>query len=504
MLGTTTYSHTDLPYETSNRYANLSEDEQFAIIDRAINGDLKGSIPITEEDMELYNRRKSQESYANEYRKATEFSYVPRHKQAQVKAERAKAMGLTNPSPIPIQQPQQQYQGYQNGNPVLNGYQTFNSPIIPPSPINSYNYPNTYYNTGYQNSYNGGLYNTGYRNSYYQPYQPYQPIMLNDPVLSFAINSMTQDMNMGPSYYYQYPYMQQQRSQQFTINCNQKPSQFVVDYANSIQSNNVQPQPEYKYPEGFDSEEPVVISMAPWLRQRVMSRMNNRYTMTEEYRKYISQQNQEQRDNYTSIIKAALGEETYENIVTKQKEMSDKLAMESYKRRRAYEGHFDDPDMTPAQRELKADELRNMQIVYNNFRYNPYNICYKLSDGWKIIQARINSDKTVQKIKSFFNPNSNIFEFLNEEYPRFERQKKLEQFCHDARMDSLSYDADKYRNALMRSGISSTPYLGFRQTYDPITNSNVTVASAPQSISDRYNARRDSYIREAEKRGGVV
>ncbi len=497
MLGSV-YNAGDLPFDIPDikSSSELSEDEQFSIIDRAINGDLKGIIPVTQEDIDLYNRKKYEGSYANEYRRATEFSYVPKHKQEQVKRERAQAMGM--PPPIP-----QQPVGYPNaspmGNPVLSGYQSFANPYP------QYQYPNTFYNA--YNQYAG----YGYYGGYYGGYNPYQGQPDRDfgnPVLNYAFSRINQFSSM-PNYntYGYYNYYNQPKPQTFEVRPNQPVSSVITQYASNMPAWAVQDSPiqqNWTYPEGFES--PIVISMPPEIKQRVLATgyyNQPPYARTEQYRNFVNQERAEQAKVIETINRTVYGDEEYERRVNEQKIKEQEAAAAEYQRRHMYDATLG-IKMTPEQQKLKADEAANMNRVMANFRYNPYNISFSLVDGWNRILSRINNNKAVQKVKSFFKPDRTAIEFLTEDYPKYKSNKDFEDFCREARIGFMEYDADKYRSALVRSGISATPYLGFRPTYDPITQTQVNMASAPQSIAERYNERRNSYIREAEKRGGVV
>lgn len=491
MLGSV-YGPGDLPFDLPDvkSSSELSEDEQFAVIDRAINGDLKGILPVTQEDIDLYNRKKYGGSYANEYRRATEFSYVPKHKQEQVKQERGQAMGM--PPPIP-QQPM--------GNPVLSGYQSFGNPYP------QYQYPNTFYND--YNQYAGyGYYGGGYYG--YNPYQ-YQGQPDRDfgnPVVNYAFSRINQFSSI-PTYngYGYYGYYNQPKAQTFEVNPNQSVSPVIVQYASNMPTwaiPDTQIKQEWVYPEGFES--PVTISMSPEIKQRVWTTgyySQPPYARTEQYRNFVAQKREEQGKLIETIQRKVYGDEGYERRVNEQKAREQEAAAAEYRRRHMYDATLG-IRMTPEQQKLKADETANIQRVMSNFRCNPYNISFSLADGWNRILNRINNNKAVQKVMSFFKPDRTTVEFLMEDYPKYKANKEFEQFCRDARIGFMEYDADKYRSVLVRSGISASPYLGFRPTYDPVTQTQVGVASAPQSIAERYNERRNSYIREAEKRGGVI
>ena len=480
------------------RQNELSEEEQAEIIQRALYGDLKGLIPVTQEDIDLYNRvkYKGTETYANEYRKATEFSYVPRHKQEQVKKERAEKMGL-------IQPPQ--------GNPVLSGYQSFSSPYQPIYQYQyqpQYQYPNTYYSYMGYDRYSSPYSYYGYG---YNPYYQNQPdVDFGDPVTNYAFSRINQLSSPYQSYYSGYQYYNAPRNTQFTVNSNMQPSDMLYQYIQStpdtmmVQESNIRK--EYVYPPGFD-DEPVVITIKPEMK-RIVDQYNYYnpppYARTEQFKRYVAQQQQERKSFMETLNRMFFGDEEYQKMVDEQTRRNNEIAANNYKRRHMYDSKLAGTLNSP-QEKFKIEIEENMRRVINFFNCNPYYIqSFKLHEKWEDINNRILNSKPMQAIRKFFKPTSTFVEFMNEEYPKYKANKDYEDFCRKARISLMEYDADKYRNALYRSGISSTPYLGFKSAYDPVSKSQVNVSSAPQSIAERYNERRNSYIREAEKRGSVV
>lgn len=509
MLGSIYGGNSPYSFPETAKSDAMSEDEQFAIIDRALNGDLKGVVTVTQSDMDLYNRHKAaQGTYANEYRKATEFSYVPRAKQEQVKAERAAQMGITPPN---------QSMGFssanyaeakplypqQSSNPVLNGYASFNS-------APAYSYPNTYYGNGYYNPY--------FNQYYYQPQRMYD---YGDPVTNYAMSKVIEMSTLNNNGYFDntnnyYSGYYQPQLQTLIIDPNQRPSAAALDFGNRINSNfqNDTFIPlEDKIPEGF--EEPVIISMPPELRQNYYGgygyynmspyeRAFNSpppYAQTKQYQDYLKSIQKNKEELMTIIYRSVLGHKgiDYDEYQEQLKASAEENAKRGYNERHKYDNIFNEAELR-----IKAEQEENMSRVMSNFRCNPYNISFDPSKAWERIERGLASDRQFQMLQKYMPSNMSYVEFVMDGYPAYMERLKYEEFCHEARLDSMRYDSSKYRNAINRSGINNSPYLGFKPMYDPITRQQTSMVTPPESISQKYNERRASYIREAEKRGGIV
>lgn len=491
----------------------MSENEQFSIIDRAINGDLKGIVSVTQSDIDLYNHHKAmQENYANEYRKATEFSYIPRSQQEKVKAERAAQMGITPPhqsagfsssnymeaKPLYPQQP---------SNPVLSGYASFNS-------TPAYAYPNTYFGNGYY-----PYYNNGYYNSYYQ--QPQQIYDYGDPVTNYAVSKIAEMSNLSANgyfdnnyyggYYNQYPYT---REVAITIDPNQRPSQTALNFGNISNQSfiNNQTIPIDDIPEGF--EKPVVIHMSEELRNSLYNnyysgmspyqRMFNSpppYAQTKQYQDYVASIQRNNQNLMEVIQRSVLGHKgvDYDEYMEQKKIETEESVKRSYIERHKY-----DAMLNPIEIKIKAEQDENMGKVMANFRANPYNISFDQSKTWERVEAALMNDRQFQIIQEYMPSDMSFVEFLAKGYPSYVDKRRYDDFRRTARLESMQYDSSKYRNAIDRSGINGSPYLGFKPIYNPYTGQQSNAVTPPESISQKYNERRASYIREAEKRGGIV
>lgn len=506
MLGNIDIGNYPYQFPETTKSDAMSEDEQFSIIDRAINGDLKGIVSVSQNDIDLYNRHKAMQNgtYANEYRKATEFSYVPKAKQAEMKAERAAQMGITPPNqsvgfssanyidakPLYPSQP---------SNPVLGGYASFNS-------TPSYSYPNTYYGNGYYNPY----YNSGY-NPYYQP--PQQMYDYGDPVTNFAVSKILEMSDLGARGYFDnnYPgYYAPQQQTKIIIDPNQRPSQAALNFGTTSPS--TQMNYDADIPKGF--EKPVVISMPDDLRASYYGGYYNSqsyyqsvfnspppYAQTTQYQEYMNNVQKNKQNLLEIIQRSVLGHSgiDYDEYMEHQKAETEQLAKDRYMQK-----YQEDKNLNSAELKIKSEQEANMSMVLSNFRYNPYNIAFDPSKAWERTETNLMNDRQFQMLQEYMPKDMSFVEFLAKGYPSYVDRLKYDEFRHTARADSMQYDSSKYRNAIDRSGINSSPYLGFKPMYDPYTGQQTTAVTPPESISQKYNERRASYIREAEKRGGIV
>ena len=482
----------DVPYETYpdiKSKSDLSEDEQVKIIERALYGDLKGVIDVTEADMDLYNRhRHGTESYANEYRKATEFSYVPRNKQKEIKEARARELGITPPSTTFY------------GNPVLSGYQSFTGSYQ--QPPQQYQYPDISYNNPYPSYSSYGYQGYGYYGGY--GYQ--QPVYdCGDPNMNLIMMMLNQTQNQyNNGYYYNNYGYYQPRPDTIRFNVNQQPMpteqslSFVIDdkvFAEGLKFD-IPEVAEPVYPKGYN---PLATIEIPKEVNDFLNRpsYSNMYAMQQQIQKCIKAEQERQQAVWDDLNRRLLGAEEYDNIKSERQEYINQVNKEDYKRRHAYDSLFYNGNLSEQERKVIAQEKQNTDRLMRHFRNNPYGISYDPSKAWQEIIIRYYNDKETQAMLKDIPADMSAIEVMNIGYPKYLDRKKFEEFYMNARKDAMGYDSSRYRQILTQSGLNASPYLG---RSSPTLPGQI---SSPDSITQRYNERRNSYIRDAEKRGDV-
>lgn len=494
MLGSV---YDDVPYGTYPEVKTaeqLSEEEQVEIIERALHGDLKGILEVTEKDMDLYNRhRHGTETYANEYRKATEFSYIPKHKYKQVQEERAKAMGL-EPPPSRRNNNQQQQSYYSN--PVLSGYQAFNGGNTGYQQPR-YQYPNTYYNPVPYGAFGYGGY--GYYGNYQQPYD------YGNPYLNYSMSLLQQSAIPQPSYYRQQP-----RQESFLFNPNQQISEtenLIADGKSVFDDKIFTEGLDFGYieihddiPKGFEAQPQNIYISIPDSTRNYMSQYsfyNNQNILRQQYAAMVAEENKRQAEFIEYLNECMFGKEEYEKIKAERTEQLNKLYASDYRRRYMYDSEVY-KELSDSQRKMKMAEKANMDKVMSYRYYNPYNLVYDPRMEWQNIVYRFNNDRETQAMIKDMPRDMPFVEAMNVGFARYNNRKQLEDFYMKAHSAYMGYDSNRYRSILQQSGISANPYLG----RTPVGMYNQPITD-PNSITARYNERRNSYIREAEKRGGV-
>lgn len=488
----------DVPYEMPDvkSSSELSEEEQVKIIERALHGDLQGIIDVTEADMDLYNRhRHGTETYANEYRRATEFSYVPKNKLKQVQEARARELGITPPPSVLTQEnkPQTFY-----GNPVMNGYQSFTGTQP------QYQYPNTYYQNPYNTNYGYQGYNYGYQYGYgyQQPSYNYGPLM---NLVVTALDQSQYQYNNGYGYGGYYSSYYQPRPETFRFNPNQTPSQIeqfmYTNSANSSFDSNMAFNAPNPIPVDPNVINPLaVISMSPEMDQYINQTYyrNNSNNIQQQIQQLWQEQKRKEAEVLTAMNRALMGAEKYDQMQADRENYQKEMNKASYKQRHMYGADYsDDTNLTPQQKKMKERERANTERVMSYKRYNPYNILYPIDIDKNQVWYRYYNDKEVQARLKDMPPDMSAIDFINIGIPRYENRKKFEDFYVKSRQGQMGYDSNKYREILKQSGINATPYVG------PNLNTSPGYVSSPDSITQRYNQRRDLYIKSAERRGDV-
>lgn len=509
MLGYT-YGGDDVPYEMSDYYDPMSEYEQFKVIDRALNGDLRGTVELTATDMELYNRLKG--SYANEYRKATEFSYIPKARQDQVRAERTNPMVMTPPN---------QNIGFSSGyistgpmytntsNPVLSGYASFNSPPTTPS----YPYPNTYYNPGY-GSYYGGYYGYYNRSNDYVDY--------GDPIMNYAMSKINDVGRMHYQGYFEpnsyYSYYQPPQPQMQTVNLNLPNEaiayggQLAAIQGSVIQQNIFNVSPADVATKSYEERTTIKVPMEfkqpswgyyyytdPYTRAAAIPPA---YVNSQQYRDYCRKRQEMVEACYDSIYQSVCSYfgADYDKFKSTIKANYEQYGRQQYKHRHRYDNAIESEE----EKSLDLAIDRNMRQVYSYYTSNPYGLTYNPADGWKYVMARLENNKNFKKMNEEFPSNQTAIEFLNEGYPKFAKRQAFEDFCRKARLGDMDYDSGKFRNVVDRDATNKYAHLGFKSVFNPITGQTETSITTPDSIAQKYNERRSRYIQEANKRGGLT
>ena len=487
------------------------EQQQAEFTNRALYGDLQGKVPITEKDRQIMNMysqyNTTPQGYANEYRKATELSYVPRAQLEQVKAQRAAEMGIQPPSSYAQATP------LYPQNPVMNGYRDFGNP---------------YQNLAY-NPYAGTNF---YSNSYYNPFgyqqQPQVMIDHNNPIINFAVSKIMQMSDYQDYYGTQNYYNTPDRTVRIDFNKQFNEDNTIVSHLPPEIKENMN---RYFASMGIDVsndsndtdwrngriiEVPVVglsqntpYGYPSYYNNYTSYQMQNSlppYCRTKQFQDYLEAEKKKQQEFQEAITRDIfrITGNDYDEFTRKMQEKKEEDAKRQIKNRHRYDSFFNNE--SDEAKKLYEDMEDNMNKVLMNISINPYHYTVSFDDVRDNCNKLMWNEPNIQKARQEMPWNASAIDFWTKYYPQYENRKIVDRLRYLARKGQMDYDSNKYREAITRSGINSQPYLGFaayKPVYNPVTGQQSTITPI-DSITQKYNERRQNYIMEANKRGGIV
>lgn len=526
-----------VPNVPIQNFDDMSEDSQLDVIERALYGDLKGIIEVTQKDMELYNRRKgmSRTGYVSQAEMDKRHQeWVASHPNEVRPNVQAETYSSTNPNSFNFAN---QNCTLANYNPYIGGgYKPQNSYPNPyggsynpyaasPAGYNQQMYYNTY--GGY---YNGGGYYGSY--PYYGGYQQQQPIQYADPVFGFALSKIDQMSNMyhtgqfNQNQYYAQSFYQQPteticinpvvENNQLQVKSPSQRSHLFIEESRKFFKNGVslpvaETEQENKYAQipteainAYRSYYSNYYNMTPM--QRALNQPPP-YVYSQQFKDAVKQYYDNQQMLQHAIASAVFeysGLGSYDEYLNQQKQAETERLSEQY--RQIYE---QDAGLSPEDKahntrvRREADELfeRGAGLATRAYSFVP---------RWgmtpqQFVQTAYAMSPMLRDQYRYINPDQTFSEFIIG-CNRYATHLENVEFARNARKAYMGdYDKDCYRSAIVTDNPNAkNSMLGFNMVYDPIRRQSNQVISPHAGLADQYAAKRAAYMQSANMiRGGT-
>jgi hypothetical protein len=478
----------EVPVVQPVQFESMPQDQQIEIIERAIYGDLRGKVPLSPRDLNMYRE------------------YVLSHKGYVSSVQ---------------QQPAQQNYG---ATPSLRSYDTYNSAPNYNTAQQPYNVGANYYNPYSQQNYYGSMNSYGYYGTVEE-----DPTMAGyDPISKYVLSEIEQHnayedsgYNYGGQYgsYYSGGYDRPRDTETVRIDEPRNPmaplpmnpntdSQFKYEniFNAPIEHNFNITIPEQN-PEPIYAEVPVMYPTYNSYGYGYNGYSYNLppYAYTQSFRDYQNKKYQKYMDVQNSIMNAgfAITGRDYEEWAQAQRAAQQQIQKEQYEAI-----HKDDWRYTESKlKEVRVYEEKNRANFEKAWRihYTPEGVRYDPQADWSNAFRVINSSPLFRRLDQLIRPDSTTIE-----YTRALGQLEIEDTVAKMRRRNRLYSAQNYNQDLYRRQIAmgsnehKYAYLGFKKTYDPVTGQQITTVSPPDAIKQKYEARKAAYQASAEARGGLT
>lgn len=535
-------------------YDDMSEDQQFDVIERALYGDLKGIIEVTPKDMELYNRRKnmSRTGYVSQAEsEAFRRKWEAEHP-AEMEEHRQKMAALNlNASSTFSSGPMDPSIDYQSN--TLNNYEPY-SQVVNNNNLNVGYTPQNYYS----NPYGGGgynpymaspvAYNQGYYTSMYNPYgynyygyNQAPPISncFEDPISKFAWSKVDQMSQMYHSGQLNYPYggygYYQPRQMTEEILANPEVTDNKLQTTDPIMRQHLkmesaknffrqdiylpaveEPKPTNNVYVNVPIEKPTMYSgyyssyysMSPL--DRALTTLPP-YAQTAEYQtaaREYAQNQQNMMDEIGRVIFQYGNLGDYDETIKSIKEQEIESIRDQYKANLMVDANLPIKDRIENQEKRRKMEEYGQRAMYyaamyasgNYIRIDQFKDLYK-----NIMNAGLQSSPDFQLQSKYINPNQTFVEYLDG-FNRYSAEKNIREFAANARKAYMGgYDRENYRRSIVTDNPNeANSMIGFKNVYDPIKRQMNQVVTPYEGLADKYAAKRAAYIERAGMyRGGT-